>query len=285
MAEVQKVYAGYGGLGTVSGWGGTSLDGGKIILTNANVSQRTTLAQQQTFKAGWADKDPTASLIRVGDGTKVTEGNFSFDMTNENTGYFINANGLQRNKTFDFSFTDSNIASAKATDCVCTSFSVNASSGSLITCSISFISRKEITKSSTVGRNSSTDDLWADNTLALYNGVSLLNNTAIVSVNLSFSQSVTPVYLNTSQSIPDYLRCGAVSLTATIQALVDKEPFPTPPIGTVGSGIITICSGTITLNDPRLQNYSINHKGGGDIGSFTYTYIATKGSTSESLFI
>lgn len=282
------VYAGYGGYGTVSGWGTSSLSalppsssvGEKIILTNANVSCRTTLAQQQTLKSGWGTNDPTASLIRVGDGTKVTEGNFSFDMTKGNTEYFIKPAGLHRNKIFNFSFTDSNVAAVTATACVCTSFSVNASSGSLITCSIGFISMKDITKSFSGGSNSSSPnkELWADDTLALYNGVSLLNNTAIVSVSLSFSQSVTPVYLNTTEQFPDYLRCGAVSLTATIQSLVDSEPLSST------SSAIKIGLGTIKLNDPKLQNYSVNHKGGGDIGSFTYTYIATKKGASNSLF-
>lgn len=283
------VYAGYGGYGAVSGWGTSSLsdtppelsDGEKIILTNANVSCRTTLAQQQTLKSGWGTNDPTASLIRVGDGTKVTEGNFSFDMTEENTEYFIKAEGLHRNKIFSFGFTDSNAAKVTATACVCTSFSVNASSGSLITCSISFISMKDINKSFSDSGNASAlnEGLWADNTLALYNGVSLENNDAIVSVSLSFSQSVTPVYLNTTKQFPDYLRCGAVSLTATIQSLVDKEPL------TAVNNQIKIGSGKIKLNDPKLQNYSVNHKGGGDIGSFTYTYIATKATASNSLFI
>ena len=264
-------YGGYTGIGQIE-WKTTSLllsplsstttssSAQYIHITNAQLSTNVNRPMESTYYAPQDTK--LVSPIIMGMGTCNITGSVSFDMTNSNLNTLLQQSNLTRNTYFWLGIHDGN-KGYSVDHCVWTNFTISASAGGLVNCQISFNALNN--RNADFGTYALPNgDKFADTLIAYWQSGA---NNHMESFSLSFTQQVTPVYLNNDFFMPTYLRCGSVGINATIESWFDWEDTSTIKIG----------DKKITFNNKCVNVKEFTHSGAGDVGKHSYqiTSVAT----------
>ena len=263
------IVVGYGGFGYID-WKTDSLvntnqgsidspsvsvtDANTVFLTGASVNITANRPVQQTYRSHRTNTN--VSSILVGVGTVNISGNITFDMSRQNLSYFLNSNRIKRNTYFHFGMSDGK-SQYIVYHCVWNSISFSASVGSLVSCNISYTALNK--RQTTIGTPSrKPSSAYFDHSLVAYWDTAVGN--CIQSFNVTFTQNVTPVYLNNSFLTPTYLRCGNIAATADIESWQSWQDVNEVKIG----------SKTITFNKSMYNMIQYSHAGAADIGKHKF---------------
>jgi hypothetical protein len=198
------------------GYGGSAtIDGTQILVTSGSFDQANNVATLDMLDLPSILDGSGLKRSRVyhAPGTAVFSGNLSFDVSEYATDTVIKTNALlDRNWEFDVGIHDGE-NSYVMTDCLAQSVSLSGAPGGLISCSVSFMGISE--KMVDTVTNEYILDYGADpkNQPAAYwwsGGEDIRDWT------FSFSQDVSPVYGNTSDVVPKYLRAGLIQYSLLI---------------------------------------------------------------------
>ena len=195
-----------------SGYG--KIDNIQVLMTGGSMSRdiRTSFIQPLSLPpAGDIIGGAYRGKVKFADGTKILNGNMSFDLSWSVMGLFTTNRMLKRGYKFDAVVSDGNTAYSLK-DCMASSVSLSGSAGGIITVSMSFICGSDWTSAPTTFDNTRDHEpvgYWAS------------GNTNVKDWTLNFNVGVEPIYLNgindTDDSWPRYLKAGIadISLEAT----------------------------------------------------------------------
>lgn len=264
-----------------------------IYVTSASVSINYTRPFDSTYNA--PPNQESRSQIPLGVGVCSISGSINFDFSMSSIDGIINENFLCRNNLFDIHLSDGRLAYS-VYDCCWNTFSINASPQSLVTGSISFIALNKVDKEPCCNIESYSPDEGIDNyfknELVAYWEAGA---NYVESFSISFGIDVNPVYLNNKYMMPTYLRCGAISISASITSWKDWIGLTEGSAGgdaeydndlLDGDAIkINIAEKSILINNKVVTVKEFSHSGAADVGNHSYSVIGTVISSSkEKLF-
>ena len=233
--------------------GGGAIDGIPVLITagSAAVEISPSYVSPMSIPHPSSGGGPYRGQVYIGDGTAITNGSLSFDMTTSSAQLVKVLSS--RGKQFDVVFTDGTNGS-QMKKCVASSVSATGSVNGIVTASVSFMCGSEWTDTGGPGnwlREHELTAYWAS------------GNTNVRDWSFSFNTSLEPVYLNNKSYFPAYIKCGMSSVSLQMTCF-ERELHERVVISTSGFQL----TGIVTSD-------GYNFGGTGDIGTYVHTFTGT----------
>ena len=212
------------------GLGTTTLD---VLMTAGEVSTaRTPILQTM---ASIREIDDSGSVVKVlmADGVEAINGSISFDCNRTYMQSFLEWVFESRKESFTAYIGTEDFQYLKLPSCMWSSIAITASEGSLLSCSISFMSNQKASKVSPSFQHF-TEIYKSSNLIPYWQTGALLDNDIlrVSSWTLTVNQNLTPQYMNTKNfDLPAYFRAANWEFQLSVQTLVDTQEYNKIQIG------------------------------------------------------
>lgn len=237
------------------GWSGAALiDGVRVMVTSGSFSLEKSPGFVEMVDI---ERDNVSrSKVVYSDGVTASNGNISFDISSEAMALFTTSRLFQRYYKFDVVLNDGNIGYLLE-DCYANSVSLSSSVGSLISGSISFVSKNKWTEqsSSFVKLTQIPMGYW-------FSGDSSIQ---MINWTFNYNQDAQVMFLNqkssTDRTLGKYVKCGKNEYTlsvATYNKLTQQNK-------------ITIGSSTFTLTGINTSE-TFDYGGQSDLSTYSYNF-------------
>lgn len=256
---ISDVLLGYGG--------GAKIDGTNVLITGGSLSSSMTVPLITALKSPIGASN--VYNVVTGSALYTFTGSVNFDFTIPAVNGFITNTFLKRNHEFNINISDGH-KHYKMEKCKWSSFSVNASPGSLVSGSISFTATNG---TYTVLQDGVAPDyIFNDSNPLLsywYTG-----ETEVESFTLSLSQSLTPVFLNGNQTNACYIRAGVLDASLQVSSW---ESWLTHTS-------IKIASKTVAFSKNYMESKGFSYGGATATGTHSYTVkVAAESNADEEV--
>lgn len=271
MPAIDGYILGYGGHGRIGSQGSystsNSCNGNFISILSGSVVRNLQIPSAGTFYLDNIVK----SKMRMGFGTYSFNGNVTFEMTEECLGIFSQGFfGLE--SLFSLEMFDGEEGIIISNN-VWNSVNFNYNSQQIPTCSIGFLSNnggsEDFTASSrTTGGSATPVQYW--NASA--------GGAEAESFNLTFSRSVTNVYLNNDLKVPSYMKAGVTEISLSITCFdIDVSGLSCK----LGKNKTISISGGAVQNLMQGKGYNVSGINSAGMRTFTFTGIQDSGVTGD----
>ena len=233
--------------------GGGKLDGATILVTSGSVTSGVTPAYLEMTAL---PKEGMAGRVIHADGVARHEASLGFELYSGSSGAISTL--FDRGTTHSFEMSDG-YNGVSGTEGYVTSATIQAASGGIISGSVSLVFKKEFSYSA-----SSNTYLGSEIPLGYW----ISGGGKISDWSLSMSQDAQPMYGNTDDTDPHYIKIGTVSyeLSVTSYEQVAKEASGTAKTTTINIGV-----GEKTIIG-TISETGYNFGGTSGLGTFTYKF-------------
>lgn len=257
MAEI-GITLGYGG--------GARLGDSWVFVTGGSLSRAKSIPLFQPLNMPIPDSgSQNRYQVNYGDGVYSFTGSVNFDLTD--VAVSMMNDFTTRNYEFDTVIHDGHVGYL-VQKCKADSFTISSSPQSLVTGTVSFQST-----------NNSNEEFqeFTSTPEYIFDAQQLIEywNTgadSVESFSLTVGQALTPVYLNTDATTPEYIRAGGMNVSLSVTAWADWLDHKSVKIG----------NSTFTINYGAVETMDFNYGGQTETGSHVYTFKAYSETDSES---
>lgn len=194
-----------------------SYDGRAVLVTSASYSRSLDVPTTSSFYLPQAEtgNNVVRSKIRLGHGVYSYGGSIAFELTNESV-KLITDDLFRRNSHFSVVLCDGELTLV-VPNCVWNNLSIAGDESSIATMSISFQSNNGYVDDMQLASGRNSPPVFDENErLIPYWQTGMAG---IESFDLSFSRSVSAVYLNNSLKTPSYLKAGRVDVSLDVNCV------------------------------------------------------------------
>ena len=223
------------------------------------------------------DTDSSArSKIRLGYGVYSYSGEISFELSLSSLSLIKNS-FFKRNSIFHIAMCDGENTLSIA-NCVWSNFNITGEPNSTVNISISFLSNNGYKNDMVLSEGDLNSPLYDETDRLIPYWQTGIDG--IQGFGISFSRSVTPVYLNNDLKTPSYLKPGLISVVANVNCLEECLD----DITSDGLKIKIGSNKTVDITHHLLTESGYNMSSLSDIGLKTYSWTSIANNTISNIF-